>query len=124
MEATLKNLGVEYLDLYLIHWPIGFQAGEVNMPRKADGSMAYSDTSYLETWPAMEQLVDDGLVKHIGLSNFNSKQIDEVSPAYCVSTHIAVIFIDQCKLPTQLLNSKYSYSSERRTYWSLITLQF
>ena len=84
------------------------------MPRKADGSMAYSDTSFLETWPAMEQLVDDGLVKHIGLSNFNSKQIDEVSPAIVCLPYSGNIHC--CKLPTQLLNS---YSSERRTYWSL-----
>lgn len=78
VENTLKNLGVDYLDLYLIHWPMSFQPGDVNMPRAADGTIAYSDTRYTETWPAMEALVDSGLVKHIGLSNFNSQQIDEV----------------------------------------------
>jgi len=39
----------------------------------------YSDVHYTETWGAMEKLVEDGLVKHIGLSNFNSEQIDKVS---------------------------------------------
>ncbi len=85
VETTLKNLGVDYLDLYLIHWPMAFQSGDVTMPRAPDGSIAYSDTSYMETWPAMEDLVDSGLVKHIGLSNFNSQQIDEVhSVCVCV----------------------------------------
>ncbi len=77
------------------------------MPRKPDGSMAYSDTSYLETWPAMEQLVDDGLVKHIGLSNFNSKQIDEV-PFHCPCSYYNY---SRWFLAIQF-NHKYPYSSE------------
>lgn len=49
------------------------------MPKNPDGTMNYGDTPFIDTWAAMEKLVDEGLVKHIGLSNFNSKQIDEVS---------------------------------------------
>lgn len=75
---SLSALQLEYLDLYLMHWPIAFQPGDVKMPKNADGSMIYDDTHFLDTWVAMEKLVDEGLVKHIGLSNFNSKQIDEV----------------------------------------------
>ena len=40
--------------------------------------MRYDYVSYTETWAAMEALVDEGLIRHIGLSNFNSKQVDEV----------------------------------------------
>ena len=76
---TLADLRVDYVDLYLMHWPIAFQPGDVKMPKNPDGSMMYDHTHFLETWAAMEKLVDEGLVKHIGLSNFNSKQIDEVS---------------------------------------------
>ena len=62
-----------------MHWPMGFQPGEVNMPKNPDGTIAYDpDTHYLETWAAMEKLVDEGLVRDIGISNFNSKQVDEV----------------------------------------------
>ena len=78
-EKTLKDLGLDYLDLYLMHWPMGFKAGDNHFPRYPDGSMMYSDVHYIETWGAMEKLVEDGLVKHIGLSNFNSEQIDGVS---------------------------------------------
>ena len=81
---TLQDLGLEYLDLYLIHWPIGFKAGDSTFPKNPDGTIQYSDTPYLDTWGAMEKLVDEGLVRHIGLSNFNSKQIDEVCVCVCV----------------------------------------
>ena len=76
---TLSDLQLDYVDLYLMHWPIAFQPGDVKMPKNPDGTMNYGDTPFIDTWAAMEKLVDEGLVKHIGLSNFNSKQIDEVS---------------------------------------------
>ncbi|XP_057298915.1 aldo-keto reductase family 1 member A1-like [Hydractinia symbiolongicarpus] len=75
---TLKDLQLDYLDLYLIHWPIAWQPGNVVFPRDESGALIYSDIHYKETWPEMEKAVDDGLVRSIGLSNFNSQQIDEV----------------------------------------------
>lgn len=78
LTKTLADLQVNYVDLYLIHWPIPFQPGDVMMPRNPDGSMIYGETHYCDTWVAMETLVDEGLAKHIGLSNFNSEQISEV----------------------------------------------
>jgi len=75
---TLKDLRLDYLDLYLIHWPIGWQSGDVVFPKDADGNLVYSEVDYKETWPELEKCVDDGLVRGIGLSNFNSKQVDDV----------------------------------------------
>ncbi|XP_069007089.1 aldo-keto reductase family 1 member A1-B isoform X1 [Embiotoca jacksoni] len=75
---TLKDLKLEYLDLYLIHWPYAFQRGDVPFPKKEDGTLLYDDTDYKLTWAAMEKLVGKGLVRSIGLSNFNSRQIDDV----------------------------------------------
>jgi len=76
---TLADLQLDYLDLYLIHWPMGFEYdGDVLFPKNEDGSIRYSDVHYNETWKAMEQLVTEGLVRHIGLSNFNARQVDDV----------------------------------------------
>ncbi|XP_077981302.1 aldo-keto reductase family 1 member A1-A-like [Glandiceps talaboti] len=79
-QQTLKDLGLEYMDLYLMHWPIALvndKSGDI-YPKKADGTLNYSDVTPLQAWTAMEKLVDEGLCKHIGLSNFNTKQIAEI----------------------------------------------
>jgi len=77
-ERTLKDLGLAQLDLYLIHFPISLKYVDfdtryppewANDP--ADGKLVHSDVTIRETWEAMEELVDAGLVKHIGVSNFN-----------------------------------------------------
>ena len=80
LEKTLAELNLKYLDLYLIHWPISleYQSSSDLFPKKEDGTMKYSNDSYIETWKAMEATVNDGLTKSIGLSNFNSRQINEV----------------------------------------------
>lgn len=52
--------------------------GDVPFPRKEDGALLYDDIDYKLTWYAMEKLVEKGLVRSIGLSNFNSQQIDDV----------------------------------------------
>ncbi|XP_051568857.1 aldo-keto reductase family 1 member A1-B-like isoform X2 [Myxocyprinus asiaticus] len=75
---TLKDLNLEYLDLYLIHWPYAFQRGDNSFPRKEDGTILYDNIDYKQTWAAMEKLVGKGLVRAIGLSNFNSRQIDDI----------------------------------------------
>ena len=52
------------------------EGGELS-PRK-DGKIQYSDVDYLDTWKEMEKLVDQGLTKSIGVSNFNSEQLERV----------------------------------------------
>ncbi len=79
LKLSLTALGLDYLDLYLIHWPHAFKGGKGAWPIKRDGIIDYDfDTHPTMTWLAMEKLVDKGLVKSIGVSNFNSKQIQDI----------------------------------------------
>jgi alcohol dehydrogenase (NADP+) len=75
-EASLNRLGLDYLDLYLIHTPYAFQPGEDQDPRDADGKVIYDrEVTLLDTWQAMERLVDDGTCKAIGLSDISLEQL-------------------------------------------------
>ncbi|XP_067388471.1 1,5-anhydro-D-fructose reductase-like [Emydura macquarii macquarii] len=78
---SLMMLKLDYLDLYLMHSPMGFPNinGEL-MPQK-DGLLLQSDVDYVNTWRAMEELVEEGLVKSVGVSNFNISQLERLLSA-------------------------------------------
>ncbi|CAH1991523.1 unnamed protein product [Acanthoscelides obtectus] len=79
LKTTLQHLGLEYLDLYLIHWPFAMKEGtEELFPTNSDGTTAFSDVDYLDTWKAMEAVQKKGLTHSIGVSNFNKKQLERV----------------------------------------------
>ena len=62
LQASLDRLGLDAVDLYLVHTPFAFQPGDDQDPRDPDGAVVYDDGVTLEeTWTAMEALVDDGL---------------------------------------------------------------
>lgn len=73
---SLKDLGLEYLDLYLMHWPMAFQEDGKLMPLNACGRVNFSRVSFLDTWKEMEKLVEKGLTKSIGVANFNVDQLE------------------------------------------------
>ncbi|XP_037045474.1 aldo-keto reductase family 1 member B10-like [Bradysia coprophila] len=79
LKRSLTNLGLDYLDLYLVHWPISFQqVDEKIFPADANGLAIDGKVDYLDTWKGMEDVLKDGLVKSIGVSNFNSEQVTRV----------------------------------------------
>jgi aldehyde reductase len=79
-EASLDRLGLEYLDLYLIHTPFAFQPGDEQDPRDQDGNVIYDrGVTLLDTWRAMESLVDHGKCRAIGLSDIG---LNELLPLY------------------------------------------
>lgn len=74
-KQSLKNLDLSYVDLYLIHTPMTYKAGDDLKPTDAEGNLILPDTDYLETWKGMEECHRLGLARSIGVSNFNSEQI-------------------------------------------------
>ena len=72
LRASLNRLGLDSVDLYLMHTPFAFQPGDDQDPRDAHGAVIYDDGVTLEeTWAAMENLVDEGLTRAIGLSDID-----------------------------------------------------
>ena len=92
-EASLRKLQLDYLDLYLIHTPFAFQPGDVQDPRDANGKVIY-DTSVtlLDTWGALEALVDEGKCKAIGLSDVSLEKVKAIFEAATIKP--AVVHVE------------------------------
>ncbi|ESP00398.1 hypothetical protein LOTGIDRAFT_140773 [Lottia gigantea] len=76
LKESLKALKTDYLDLYLIHWP--FADSDDKESFLYEDGLRPSKIKLLDTWRAMEELVLKGLVKSIGLSNFNAEQVGRI----------------------------------------------
>lgn len=71
-KQSLNDLRLEYLDLYLIHWPFpNHHAPGVDVNSRDPHAVPYIHENYMKTWRQMETLVDMGLVRHIGTSNMS-----------------------------------------------------
>jgi len=69
-KQSLADLQLDYLDLYLVHWPFpNFHAPKCDVTARQPNSVPYIHENYMNTWSQMESLVQDGLVKNIGTSN-------------------------------------------------------
>ncbi len=77
LKQTLKDLQLEYLDLYLMHWPVAFKHG-VDFPSKDEDYLSLEEVPIIETWEAMCEAKEQGLVKHIGVSNFSEKKLRDL----------------------------------------------
>lgn len=74
IEKTLKDLQLDYLDLYLIHWPIALKP-DTSFPEKADDFLNQEQAPIEETWKQLQSIKDKGLSKHIGVANFNKSNL-------------------------------------------------
>ena len=79
LQASLNRLGLDAVDLYLVHTPFAFQPGDDQDPRDIHGAVVYDDGVTLEeTWAAMEDLVDEGLTRSIGLSDIDVERTRKI----------------------------------------------
>ena len=69
-RQSLSDLRLDYLDLYLVHWPFpNFHPPGCDVSSRSPGAQPYIHENFMKTWRKMEELVDLGLVRHIGTSN-------------------------------------------------------
>ncbi|CRK15539.1 hypothetical protein BN1708_002768 [Verticillium longisporum] len=81
LDQSLADLGTDYVDLYLIHWPVSFSKPaekKQRFPLAADGGVDVIDVPASETWKAMEALVKKGKIRSIGVSNFSKARIEDL----------------------------------------------
>jgi len=77
LKQTLKDLNLDYLDLYLIHWPISFKSG-ISFAQTREEFYTYQDVPLSSTWQGMQDMKNLKLVRHIGVSNFNIRNLKEL----------------------------------------------
>ncbi len=78
LDASLKDLGVDHVDLYLMHWPSPFKNGDALMPKDGDGKIVPGKADYVDTYKAMEECQKKGKTKAIGVSNFSQAEMERL----------------------------------------------
>ena len=77
LRKTLSDLQTDYLDLFLIHWPVALKK-DIPALRSAEDMISLDEMPLSETWQGMEEAVDSGLARHIGVSNFGKKNLAHI----------------------------------------------
>ncbi|KAB2573792.1 putative oxidoreductase [Lasiodiplodia theobromae] len=78
LDEALADLDTPYIDLFLMHYPCTFKRGTERFPKGEDGQMMMGTTTYVDTWKAMEKLVQKGKAKAIGVSNFSKGEVQKL----------------------------------------------
>ena len=77
LKQTLKDLQISYVDLYLVHWPVALKKNSM-FPQSATDLVSLDKIPLTETWTGMESAKNEGLAKHIGVSNFGRKNLENL----------------------------------------------
>jgi alcohol dehydrogenase (NADP+) len=105
-DASLRRLQLDYIDCYLIHTPFALRPGDEQDPRDERGQMIYdSGVTLVDTWRALERLVDDGRCKSIGLSDVTLEKAREIVAVARIKPAVA-----QVESHSYLSPSSWSYA--------------
>lgn len=77
LEKSMNDLRLDYLDLYLVHWPVAFKPG-IGFATYREQFYTYQDVPLTQTWEAMQEQKASGATRHIGVSNFNRVKLKEL----------------------------------------------
>ncbi|MGB5811908.1 MAG: aldo/keto reductase [Polyangiales bacterium] len=80
LETSLRKLQLDYLDLYLVHWPVALREG-VALPRAPTDFISLEEVPLEATWEAMIAAADQRLTRQVGVSNFNTTHIERIREA-------------------------------------------
>ena len=80
LEASLKKLQVDRLDLYLLHWPVALRLG-IELPRGPEDFLSLSEVPLESTWEATLKVSEEGLARQVGVSNFSAAKIERIRDA-------------------------------------------
>ncbi|XP_073506345.1 rho crystallin-like isoform X2 [Phyllobates terribilis] len=78
LEKSLQDLQLDYLDLFIMHFPFSLKPTGAEDPSNQDTPFAYDDVDFWATWEVLETCKEAGLVKSIGVSNFNKRQLERL----------------------------------------------
>jgi len=79
LKQSLSDLQLNYLDLYLIHWPVAFKPGLEGFPESDEDFLSLDKVPIIDTWKVMLEAKEEGLIKHAGVSNFSIKKLKDLS---------------------------------------------
>lgn len=109
LERTLKDLQLDYLDLFLIHWPVSFRQ-DIEFPRRPDEFLRPGEIPVSDTWGAMEKMVKKGLCRCIGVCNFNLQRLQDLKKQASISPAVNQIELHPYLQQQELLD--YCHSSD------------
>ncbi|PIN21288.1 Aldo/keto reductase family protein [Handroanthus impetiginosus] len=93
LKRTLKNLDMDYIDLYLIHWPVSAKPGKVEYPIEPED---FLPMDFESVWAAMEECQRIGLTKAIGVSNFSCKKIQQILATAEIQPAVNQVEVNPC----------------------------